>query len=172
MTSEVEARRAPRVDFDPDDPRLLLGNLESRTLVDHLYEETGNYLGPDWYDADLRILGALMARQEYPNAPQILAGAEEIFESMFIPGVYLDAGRTWDKAVRQGGWFPMHPDAVANDQVFGIYGVIFALRFFYGEDSMQMTQARLEGTVNEWMTSGAEGSLADWLVDAGATNWL
>ena len=172
MTSEADARRAPRVDFDPDDPRVLLGDLESRTLIARLYEETGNNLGPDWYDADLRILGALTARREYPNAPQILAGAEAVFEGMFQSGVYLDTGWYWDKAVRQGGWFPMHPNAVPEDQSFGIFGVLFALRFFYGADSWQMIQARLQGTVNEWMRSGAEEPLAEWLVDAGVTNWL
>ncbi len=169
----------PAGPFDPDDPRLLIGDAfgTSNGVVRYLLR---NDLNPSLADQlpndyQVRALVGMVSDGEHLNSVEVLEEFEALLD-FSLEDCCLDPARLWDQLIETGGYVPTPETAVPDDQVFTIYVGLTALEDLMPLGSYQAHARILERSIEEWRLEATSDpsapSLAEWLRDAGAEDWL
>lgn len=167
--------------YNPDDPRLPIGGIYggSNGVTRYLREIGRDPSLADRlpHDYQIRAIASLASNSRQPNADQVLTGFESILDDYFGP-CCIDVTPLWDRLIDQGGYVQTPESAVPDDQIFTIIvGVDASARLLSLHDMMYNSLINnLERTIDGWLldvrTNPNAPSLAEWMRDAGAADWL
>jgi hypothetical protein len=163
----------------PDDPRMGMGWFGQKAFAEEYFRDSQNRRGlvsmaPT--DDQLRALAGLFADGDLLNAPQTIDLMEEVLDSLFTPGQYIDPSGLWDTLISQGGYVPAPDDIAPPDQLFLVFAGFYAISPYMTTTVLMGVQGQLDRAATAWqdelLRDRGAPSFGEYLRDEGAARWL